>query len=277
MRRIKRLVATSLLLAVSATAQDTARAPSPVSPSPGARRVPFSVGERLEYDVKYGFLHVGSASMEVSKLDTVRGREAWHTVFSVRGGPPGYKVNDRYESWFDTHTLSSLRYVQDINEGNYHPDRRFEIYPDQRLFVLDSEPPEPTVEHPLDEGSFLYFLRTISLDVGKDTSFNNYFKVERNPVRLRVLRRERIRVPAGEFNAIVVQPVIINTKIFSEGGQALVWLSDDDNRIMLQMKSKLSFGSLNLYLKSYRPAPPPPAQQAVKTTPPMSPPAATPP
>ena len=43
--------------------------------------------------------------------------------------------------------------------------------------------------------------------------------------------------------------------IFSENGHAEVWLSDDDKHIMLQLKSKLSFGSLNLYLKSYFPSP----------------------
>jgi hypothetical protein len=66
-----------------------------------------------------------------------------------------------------------------------------------------------------------------------------------------VLRKEHIKVPAGEFDAIVVRPAIKTKGIFSEGGRAEVWLSDDSNRIMLQMKSKLPFGSLNLYLTKY--------------------------
>jgi hypothetical protein len=61
-----------------------------------------------------------------------------------------------------------------------------------------------------------------------------------------------VRVPAGTFDAIVVQPIIKTTGIFSEGGQAEIWLSDDDKRMMLQMKSRLSFGTLNLFLRSYR-------------------------
>jgi hypothetical protein len=71
-------------------------------------------------------------------------------------------------------------------------------------------------------------------------------------VRIRVLRKERIKVPAGTFDAIVLQPIIKTSGIFSEGGQAEIWLSDDEKRIMLQMKSRLSFGSLNLYLRTYR-------------------------
>jgi hypothetical protein len=111
-----------------------------------------------------------------------------------------------------------------------------------------------SVDHPLDEGAFLYFVRTLPLRIGMDTSFNDYFKAKANPIRLKVLRADTISVPAGRFAAIVVQP-IFESKMFSEGGHAEVWLSDDENRIMLQMKSKVSFGSLNLYLKSFQPAP----------------------
>ena len=87
-----------------------------------------------------------------------------------------------------------------------------------------------------------------------DTTFSDYFRADRNPVNLKVVRKDTIEVPAGKFVALVIQPRF-DSKLFSEGGHAEVWLSDDENRIMLQMKSKLSFGSLNLYLKSYRPSP----------------------
>ena len=70
-----------------------------------------------------------------------------------------------------------------------------------------------------------------------------------------MLRKERIRVPAGTFDALVIQPVIKTKGIFSENGHAEIWLSDDERHIMLQLKSKLSFGSLNLYLKTYFPSP----------------------
>jgi len=235
-----------LLIGTSARAQDVAVA---VKRAP----VPFSVGEQLQYDVRFGKLHVGSGAMEVLPMDTVRGHTVWHTVFRISGGVPFYHVNDHYESWQDVTTLSSLRYWQDIDEGSYEPKRHYEIFPSLEEYVEGTKPPQPSVPHPLDDGSFVYFLRTIPLRVGMDTTFNDYFRKDRNPVRIRVLRREVITVPAGRFNAIVVQPEINAKGIFSEGGNAQIWLSDDDSRIMLQMKSRLSFGSLNLYLKSYRP------------------------
>jgi hypothetical protein len=232
--------------------------------------VPFRTGERLDYDVKFGPLHVGKGSMEVIGVDTVRGREAWHTAFTVRGGTFFYHVNDKLESWLDVRSLSSLRHTQDLNEGSRDRERHFEIYPERGVYAEEGKEEQPTVEEPLDDGSFLYFLRTIPLEVGKTYEFSRYFRPDRNPVTIKVLRRERVKVPAGEFDAVVVQPIIKTKGIFSESGRAEIWLSDDDRHIMLQMKSKLSIGSLNLYLKSYRP-PAPPQTPAIAPSAPSAP------
>ena len=221
-------------------------------------KVPFGVGERLEYEVKFGALRVGNAHMEVVALENLRGRPAWHTAFWVQGGNFLYRVNDVYESWMDAETLSSLRFVQELEEGGKDTERRFEIYPERATFIQTSNKPateERSVGQPLDDGSFLYFVRTIPLAVGQTYDFNRYFRPDRNPVRIRVLRKERIKVPAGTFDALVIQPVIKTKGIFSENGHAEIWLSDDERHIMLQLKSKLSFGSLNLYLKTYFPSP----------------------
>ena len=230
-------------------------APAPVLAQEGRMPVPFGVGERLEYDVRFGKLKVGSGTMEVVGTTHVRDRETWHTVFTVRGGTLFYKVNDRYESWIDTRTGNSLRYRQDQHEGNRDVERNFEFFPERAVYTENNEPEQASVNNPLDDASFIYFLRTIPLNVGETYSFERYFRPDRNPVTIRVLRRERIRVPAGAFDAIVIQPIIKSRGLFSEDGHAEVWLSDDENHIMLQMKSGLKIGSLNLYLKSYRPAP----------------------
>ena len=255
-RGFLRLASLSLMSATAVLAQAQTVSNTPVRHA----KVPFAVGEKMEYDVKFGFVKVGNAHMEVVGMDNLRGRASWHTAFYVRGGNFMYRVNDVYESWMDAETLSSLRFVQELEEGGKDTERHFEIYPERSIFVQTSKKPqkeEPSVSQPLDDGSFLYFLRTIPLEVGQTYDFNRYFRPDRNPVRIRVLRKERVRVPAGTFDAIVVQPVIKTKGIFSENGHAEVWLSDDDRHIMLQLKSKLSFGSLNLYLNKYVPSPNP--------------------
>jgi hypothetical protein len=227
---------------------------APIGPGVATARaaVPWRVGERLEYDVRFGPVRVGRGSMEVVGLVNVRGREAYHTVFRVRGGTIVYRVDDLLASWIDTRTLASLRYEQDFEEGGRTRERRYEIFPERQVYVEAGKAEQPSVAQPLDEGSFLFFVRTLPLRDGETYELHRYFRPDRNPVRIRVLRRERVQVPAGTFDAVVVQPTIRTRGIFSEGGRAEVWLSDDADRVMLQMKSSLSFGSLNLYLRSRR-------------------------
>jgi hypothetical protein len=249
--------AAALLFAVAAAAGAQTGAPDQAS---RRAKVPFGVGERMEFEVRFGRIKVGNAHMEVVALDHLRGRTAWHTAFWVQGGNFLYRVNDVYESWIDAETLSSLRFVQELEEGGKSTTRKFEIYPERSVFIQTNKAEwkeEKSVSNPLDDGSFLYFIRTIPLVVGQTYDFDRYFRPDRNPVRIKVLRKERIKVPAGTFNAIVIQPVIKTKGIFSENGHAEIWLSDDDRHIMLQLKSRLSFGSLNLYLKSYYPSPSP--------------------
>ena len=104
-------------------------------PAPQPRMVvPFDTGEKLTFDVRFGAIKVGTGRMEVVGMQDVRGREAWHTRFTVKGGIPFYKVNDRMESWIDTRTFESLQFLQDLQEGRRDKERFYEIYPDLGTF-----------------------------------------------------------------------------------------------------------------------------------------------
>jgi hypothetical protein len=124
---------------------------------------------KLEYDVRFGKLKVGSGSMEVQELAQLRGRTTWHTVFRITGGIPLYRVNDRHESWFDVVTLTSLRFYQDIDEGSYERKRRYEFFPERGMYQEGTKPEQPTVSAPLDDG-LLYFVRTIPLKWARSTA-----------------------------------------------------------------------------------------------------------
>lgn len=261
------LVATVLAAGVSASAQSAAPPATTPIPVPGTivhtdalpvsiATVPFSIGEQADYDVKFGALRVGSASTLVQDIEDVRGIAAWHTVFTIKAGTFFYHVNDVFESWIDRNTFASLRFYQTQQEGSSSREKRYEIYPDRAMYTeMDKNPPRDHsgVKDPLDDGSFLFFVRTLDLKVGETYESNRYFRPERNPIRIRVLRKETIEVPAGKFDCIVVQPVINTQGIFSQNGKAEVWLSDDSRHILVQLKSSLSFGSINLYLRSYKP------------------------
>jgi len=211
--------------------------------------VPWSVGEYLEYTVKFGVVTAGSGRMQVLGIDSVRGRAAWRLRFDISGGWLFVKVRDSYDSWVDVERLHSLRFEVRLDEPAGRRTRIYDIFPDRRIYLLNQQEERATVPDPLDDASFFFFVRTIPLELGKSYDFDRYFDPRSNPVTIHVLRKDTVQVPAGRFPAIVLQPMIKTAGIFSEGGHAEIWLSDDPRRILLQMKTKLKFGSLNLYLR----------------------------
>lgn len=251
----RRWVSTILFVGAAVIAPLEANGQSDSVPPPPPKTL--TVGERLTYDVKFGVLRVGRANMEVVGIEEVRGRRAWHTRFQVTGGTFFFRVNDILESWIDVETFSSLRFRQQLSEGSRDRLYEYEIFPERATFIEKGKPERPSVSHPLDDGSFLYFLRTVPLELGATYEFARYFMPDRNPVRLDVLKRDTIDVPAGRFGALVIRPVIKAKGVFSEDGHAQVWISDDANHYLLQMTSHLKIGSISLHLRSrsVKPAP----------------------
>jgi hypothetical protein len=59
-----------------------------------------------------------------------------------------------------------------------------------------------------------------------------------------VLRREELVTALGRFKTIVVQPLLKSEGIFPRTGDIFIWLTDDDRRIPVQMKSKMFVGNI---------------------------------
>jgi hypothetical protein len=213
--------------------------------------VPWTAGEHLEYTVRLAGISSGTGIMEVLGLDTMRGHAAWRVHFNIKGSTPLglYHVDDSYDSWMDVESLNSLRFEQDLYEGGKRKQRNYDIFPARGTFQQEGKAERRSVAAPLDDASFFFFVRTLPLEVGREYPFDRYFDPDANPVVIKVLRRETIDVPAGRFPTIVLQPTIKTNGLFSKDGHAEIWLSDDDRRILVQMKTHFSFISLGLELK----------------------------
>jgi hypothetical protein len=248
-----RPILAALLCAITLGSEPQDMDRSATAPLPKSVAVPFRAGETFDYDASFGFIRVARGRIQLSGFDTVRSRIAWRATMTINGGPPLYRVKDSTISWFDVRTGSSLRYMQHLSEGGYKADRLFEIYPDRAVYVRNGKSESPSVSEPLDDNSFLFFLRTVPLEVGRVYQFNRYFQPEGNPVEIRVLRKERVNVPAGTFNTVVVQPLISSPGLFSKKERPEVWITDDSLRILVQIKSHVKFGSLRLALRKYTP------------------------
>ena len=210
--------------------------------------VPFAVGEELVYRATFGGIPAGTARMRVEGIEMVRGRPAYHLVFSIDGGVPLFRVRDRYESWVDVETLASLRHRQNISEGRYKRTTTYEIYPERAQYQKNDGPMEQSVPDPLDDGSFIYAVRTAGVRPGETRRDDRYFRPDRNPVVIAGVGRDTVRVGAGTFATTIVKPSIKTSGLFSEGGDARIHFSDDEHRIPVLVKTKFSKFSLTLAL-----------------------------
>lgn len=233
------------LLVALLGAAPPARAVVAQSPSPEPRSW---VGERLQYDAKFGFISIGGAELSVAGIDTVRGDSALHIRFVIRGGNMLYSLHDEWDSWVGLADFTSRRFIQNQEEGNRQTRNAYEIYPDSGYYRREGvDSLFPTSPQPLDDAAFFYFLRMADLSPGRH-EFARYFKPDRNPVVLEVVGRDTIDVPAGRFDCVVVRPVIKGGGIFREGAEGKLWISDDAYHRVVQIKSKFFFGSLTFRL-----------------------------
>lgn len=213
------------------------------------------VGERLAYDAKFGFINIGRAELQVAGIDTVRGAASLHIRFLIEGGNFLYRLHNEWDSWVGLHDFASRRFIQDHDEGGRKYRNAYEIFADSGFYRREGvDSVLATSVQPLDDAAFFYFVRLVDLEPGNRYEFDNYFKPDRNPVVLEVLRRESVDVPAGQFDCLVVRPIIKGGGIFKEGAEGQMWISDDDRRLVVQIKSKFFFGHLTFRLTDYDPA-----------------------
>lgn len=236
-----------------------ARLHSQSAPDRPIAPVPFGLGERMTYKVTLGIAgEVGSGSIEVQSLDTVHGFPTYQLRMHVKGGITFLRVEDEYQSWLDVQSLVSRRFKQDVHEVRYKRKRTLEFFPSERSWrrIDNDEVGTMPTDEPLDDLSFLFYVRTLPLTVGETYTLHRYWKDEGNPVTVKVLRRDTVSVPAGTFATIVVQPIIRTKGLFSEGGRAEVYFTDDERRIPVQITTRLNvplLKSLNMYLQKYDP------------------------
>lgn len=209
----------------------------------------FRIGERLRYDVRLGMIPLGTGEMSVIGIDTIRGVPAMHIHFRITGGTFFYAMDDVMDSWIALSDSSSRRFTQDFNENRKERHAWYDILPDSGYYREKGvASTKPTVQRPLDDLAFFYFVRTVRLDPGQKLEIPRYFRPDRNPVILDVKSRDTVDVPAGKFPSLVVQPIIKGKGILGEASNARMWLSDDNRRLMVQLKSKFPFGTITMRL-----------------------------
>lgn len=214
----------------------------------------FGVGEHLQFDIKYGFITAGTATMSVERVIEYENRPCYLITSLAKSNSffsTFYKVDDRVETIVDAVGHFAWRFEKNLNEGKYHAQRLIEFdQRNQKAYYKGDTAHVPLFVQ--DALSVFYFVRTQPLKVGQSIFVDHYNDGKLLNLEVKVLEKETITVTAGTFECFVVEPLLNSVGVFKHEGQLKVWLTDDRLRLPVLMKSKVLVGSISAELTDYK-------------------------
>lgn len=193
--------------------------------------------------------------------------QAYHIISTARSSKffdAFYKVRDKVETFVDTRGIFSWTFKKRLREGGYKFDLlvdyqqahglarivRTRYYDDEPLRIKKRDKLEINIPlYVVDILASFYYVRTQKLEVGMPLYMSNQDNRSVYDLQVIVQRKERVSVDAGKFNCIVVKPQLKGEGLFQQKGDLWVWLSDDQYKIPVQMKSKIAVGSITTELR----------------------------
>jgi hypothetical protein len=225
----------------------------------------FAPDEEFNFSISWGVVSAGNSSLSVKNLETVAGRPTYHIVAQAKSTgmvDTFYRVRDQNDSLLDQASLTSVRFERHMHEGKYQIEETITIDQPRREFAADSyrvdkkryEVKQGTVPaNVLDVLGSFYYIRTLPLEVGKEYTLDVLSSEKNWPLVVKVLKREKVKVPAGKFSCLLIQPVLRHPGIFVAKGKKLeVWVTDDARHMPVRMRSEVFIGHVSADLVSYK-------------------------
>lgn len=229
-----------------------------------AQESSFKNGEWFKFKMSYsGFLKAGNATLQVNET-VLNGKQVYHVV--GKGWTTGaikwfFKVEDRYESYFDKRSIVPYKFIRKIDEGGHKKD--IEIDFDQtkqeasvhnkKHNTKKSFTTKPNIQ---DMVSTFYYLRdninTKSLKTGDEVKLDMFFDEENYGFKLKYLGKENLDTKFGTVEALMFRPYVMAGRVFKEEESLTLWVSNDKNKIPLRIKADLAVGSLRADLEAFK-------------------------
>jgi len=217
----------------------------------------FQVGEKLTFDISYGFVTAGEATMAIPGYKFVNGRKTYETHVTAASTSSFdwiFKVRDRYSTYIDVDGIFPWRFEQHVREGKYSRDFSAFFDPEEKTAETSEGKKYQTPEYVHDIVSAFYYIRTLDLTrskKGDKIQLQNFYSDKTHPLTVLVLGHQKIEVPAGTFNCVVVEPLVVEGGLFKNEGSIRIWLTDDNNHMPVKMSTKILIGSIEANLTKF--------------------------
>jgi len=220
----------------------------------------FQDGERLTFDIRYGIIGAGQATLHVEEIEYRNSITAYRITSNARTNrffDRIFKVRDEIESILDKELMVSRQFTKKLQEARYRQYRIHYYYPEQNFSIYMrydfsknrfNEERMDIPENTQDILSAFYSVRMQQFAPG-DTIVINVTADGRNyPAEIKVHRTETIRTIFGDKECLVIEPILEGDAIFKQTGEILIWLINDEHKIPVRLESKVIFGSFTATL-----------------------------
>ncbi|MFN4084126.1 MAG: DUF3108 domain-containing protein [Bacteroidia bacterium] len=220
----------------------------------------FTYGEKLEYRMHYGPFNAGYATLEILPNPVIiNGRKTYNIKCSARSSRTidimVNKVRNDYESFLDEEFLVPYKYTKSVEEGKFR-DSDFAMFDhDKNTISAKKGSVQNTPINVQDLVSVYYWTRlwdVTDAKVGDTYPCNFYMDGKVYNYNIKYLGKEVIKTDEGTFNAIKVRPQVKTGDFFRSEDSLTIWVSDDENHIVLKAESEVFIGSVALTLTGYK-------------------------
>ena len=229
-----------------------------------SENTPKWFGEELKFDISWSFITAGKAQLNSSKIVEANGQKMYQLEAYAQSYPvidTMFKVRDINMSWIAEDLSHSTGYWQSVKEGSYARDEWLIFDYKNHTYTIHKKDKKGNLEHKphtfegntiVDMLSSLYFVRNQELPLKGEVYFDIVNRGDQYPLKVVVLGREKVKVKAGKFDCIVVEPMISGEGIFVSKGKSLkVWLTDDEYKMPVKMAVEVFIGSVKAELTEY--------------------------
>ena len=216
--------------------------------------LPFFAGERLTYRVRVSrFGGSGKGEMTVEGPVDLRGTATYVLRSNVQTRVGPVKAVNRSESWLDVMRMATLRFRKHERSIVSNAAESVELFPERRVWqTADGRAGDSGTDTPLDELSFIYFLRSIPLAPGSAYRYDRHFDPARNPTLVRVLGRETVKTPAGTFSTLLIEMRVKDPARYRGEGVIRINMTDDHCRLPVRIVGDVPFaGEATLLLEAH--------------------------
>ena len=230
---------------------------------------PFQAGEKIVFNISYNWhavqTDVAKGTLTIGQ-ETLNGEKVWHSSMSMKTAPffdVFFKIREQFDSWFALKGVEPRKFLRDTREGDYYAINDY-MY-DRRAGVIHanleySGRGKSSVDIPYgdctyDVTALFYFARRMDFQNMKAGSVHKIsIAIDKDVLQVNLTYRGKENKYVRGVGTIAAHKVGISVKkgdVFEGNEDALLWFSDDDNRIPIAFMAPLKVGAMNGRLASY--------------------------